>query len=270
MVPIAYRTLGSGPDLLLVAGQDASLSWWGQNLVSDLSGHFRVTVFDLPGAGYSGPVAGPLSLTWLADMTGGLAASIGLSRPIVLGWGLGGQIALSLAERHPGLVSSLILVDTSAGGAASVRPSMDVVSRLAQPGASPVALATLLFPPTPVGLANRSTWRSSLFTGTTDWLTAHAIEEEAALQAEAWRSSALAQGLKRVTVPVLVVSGADDVVFPAPDASVLAGDLAHVTQVTFSRAGYGAIVQDEPGFVADVDSFAGGSAVSSTTKPGTS
>ena len=39
---------------------------------------------------------------------------------------------------------------------------------------------------------------------------------------------------------------------------------------TFSRAGYGAIVQDEPGFVADVDSFAGGSAVSSTTKPGTS
>ena len=28
MVPIAYQTFGSGPDLLLISGQDGTMSWW--------------------------------------------------------------------------------------------------------------------------------------------------------------------------------------------------------------------------------------------------
>ena len=112
MVPVAYQTFGSGPDLLLISGQDGTMSWWDPALLSDLSSHYTVTVFDLPGAGYSGPVTRPLSLPWLADMTAGFALTIGLSDPIVLGWGLGGEIALSLAERHPEIASLLVLVDT--------------------------------------------------------------------------------------------------------------------------------------------------------------
>jgi pimeloyl-ACP methyl ester carboxylesterase len=115
MVPIAYERFGSGPDILLVPGQDGALSWWDPALLSDLSSHYTVTVFDLPGAGYSGPATAPLSLGWLADMTAGLVLTLGLSDPTVLGWGLGGQIAMSLAERHPGIASSLVLVDTSVG-----------------------------------------------------------------------------------------------------------------------------------------------------------
>ncbi len=137
MVPIAYRSFGSGPDLLLISGQDGTLSWWGQALLSDLSGHYRVTVFDLPGVGYSGAPRPRLSLAWLADMTAGFALTIGLSDPIVLGWGLGGQIALSLAERHPGFASSLILVDTSAGGPGAVAPSKSVMRLLARSNATP-------------------------------------------------------------------------------------------------------------------------------------
>jgi pimeloyl-ACP methyl ester carboxylesterase len=265
MVPVAYRSFGSGPDLLLIAGQDGTLSWWSQTLLSDLSGHYRVTVFDLPGAGYSGSVSGRLSLSWLADMTAGLSLTVGLSDPIVLGWGMGGQIALSLAERHPGLVASLILVDTSAGGTGSVPPATEVVRLLARPGATPVALSTLLFPPTPVGLQNRLRWQSSLFVGTTDWLTAHAVEQEAALQAGLWARSPLVAGLGRVTIPALVVSGAYDVVFPSPNSALLARKLEHATEVNFSRAGYGAIVQDEPSFVAAVDKFAGSTVPTTTT-----
>ena len=54
-------------------------------------------------------------------MTAGLVLTLGLSDPTVLGWGLGGEIALSLAKRHPGIVSSLVLVDTSVGGAGACR-----------------------------------------------------------------------------------------------------------------------------------------------------
>ncbi|MGD0943832.1 MAG: alpha/beta hydrolase [Acidimicrobiales bacterium] len=265
MVPIAYRSFGTGPDLLLISGQDGTLSWWGQSLLSDLSSHYHVTLFDLPDVGYSGMATARLSLSWLADMTAGLVLTIGLSDPIVLGWGLGGQIALSLVERHPGFASLLILVDTSAGGAGTVGPSTGVVHLLAQRGATPVALSTLLFPATAVGLQDRLVWQSSVFAGTTDWMTTQAVEAEAMLQAAIWKSSSLAARLPLVTIPALVVSGADDVVFPAEDASRLAGELPHATEVSFPGAGYGAIFQDAPAFLAAVEKFTAENASSLTT-----
>ncbi len=253
MVPIAYQSFGSGPDLLLIAGQDGTLSWWDPALLTDLSSHYSVTVFDLPGAGYSGAATRPLSLPWLADMTAGLVLTLGLSDPTVLGWGLGGQIALSLAKRHPGIVSSLVLVDTSVGGAGTSGPASQVVRLLATPGATPLALSGLLFPPTTAGLQERVLWQNDLFAGTTDWLTAATTRAQAALQAAIWRRSTLGQGLSQVTIPVLVVSGADDVVFPPTNANLLAVELPHATSVTFAGAGYGAIMQDEPAFVAAVE-----------------
>ena len=255
MVPIAYQSFGSGPDLLLITGQDGTLSWWEPALLSALSSHYTVTVFDLPGAGYSGASTRPLSLPWLADMTAGLVLTLGLSDPIVLGWGLGGEIALSLANRHPGIVSSLVLVDTSVGGAGAPGPAPQVVRLLATPGATPLALSGLLFPPTTAGLQERVLWQNDLFAGTTDWLTATTIRAQAALQAAIWKRSTLAQGLSQVTIPVLVVSGADDVVFPPAGANLLAVELPHATSVTFAGAGYGAVMQDEPAFVAAVENF---------------
>ncbi|MGA3352355.1 MAG: alpha/beta hydrolase [Acidimicrobiales bacterium] len=273
MIPIAYRSFGSGPDLLLISGQDGTLSWWGQTLLSDLSGHYRVTVFDLPGAGYSAGATAPLSIAWLADMTAGFALTVGLSDPTVLGWGLGGQVALSLAERHTGFASSLVLVDTSAGGAKAVKPGADVVRLLAEPAATPVALSTALFPPTAAGLLARTSWASSLFSGPPDWMTAEAVKAEAALQGAAWKTPSLSAGLSRVTIPALVMVGADDVVFPPANASRLVAGLPHAREVSFPGAGYGAIVQDEPAFVAAVESFTAANvppstSTTSTTSPG--
>lgn len=255
MVPIAYRSFGSGPDLLLISGQDGTLSWWGQTLLSDLSGHYRVTVFDLPGAGYSGSATARLSLAWLADMTAGFSLTVGLVDPIVVGWGLGGQVALSLVERHPGLASGLVLVDTAAGGRDAVVPSPDVVRLLSEPSATPLALSTVLFPPTLAGLAERLSWPATLFGGPPDWMTAQSVEAEAALQATVWKTASLRAELAKFTIPTLVVCGADDVVFPPSNSASLASEIPHATLVSFPDAGYGAIIQDEPQFVAAVERF---------------
>lgn len=91
MQRIAFRRFGAGPDLLLVMGQDGSMAWWEPNLLSILAQHYRVTVFDLPGVGYSAPALAPVSLDWLADETAGLIEALGLIEPNVLGWGLGGR-----------------------------------------------------------------------------------------------------------------------------------------------------------------------------------
>jgi pimeloyl-ACP methyl ester carboxylesterase len=257
MVPIAYQSFGSGPDLLLIAGQDGTMSWWDPTLLSDLSSHYTVTIFDLPGTGYSGPARSPLSLPWLADMTAGLALTIGLNDPVVLGWGLGGEIALSLAERHSEIASSLVLVDTSAAGAGAWRPTPEVVRLLATPGVTPSQLSRLLFPPTTTGLRDRVQWQNDLFSGTPDWPTATTVKAEAALQAAIWKSTMLLRYLPRVKVPTLVVSGADDVVFPSGNASELVSELRHALLVVLPDAGYDAIGQDAPTFVAAIEKFTG-------------
>ncbi len=255
MVPIAYTSVGSGPDLLLIEGEDGSLAWWNPTLVSDLALHYRVTMFDLPGAGYSGAPTAPLSVAWLADMTAGLALTLGLVHPVVLGWGLGGEIALSLAERHPGLASSLVLVDTSGGGAGATRPSKAIDQLLALPGATPSELSKLLFPLTTAGTLQGIAWKNGLFIGTTDWLTAPAISAEARLQQAFWKSSPVTAGLVHVTRRALVVSGTDDIVFPPANASLLAAEMPRATVVMLPGAGYGAIDQDTPEFVAALEKF---------------
>jgi pimeloyl-ACP methyl ester carboxylesterase len=79
-----------------------------------LSDEFRVICPDLPGYGDSEkPPLNRFSYgvdaftEALVDLYGGL----GLTRSIVVGHGLGGSIAMTLAARHPELVSRLVLID---------------------------------------------------------------------------------------------------------------------------------------------------------------
>lgn len=256
-VVMSFRSFGSGPDLLLIGGQDTSLTWWEPSLLSALAAHYRVVVLDLPGAGYSGPPTQALSLGWLADEVAGLSSALGLTRPTVLGWGLGGQIALALAERHPGLSSSLVLVDTAAGGAGSALPSRAVSSLLARPGATPVALSRVLFPPGAAGSAAATAWQAALVAGAPDWLTSRAVSAQASLEASLWKSSPLVAGLSSITARALVVSGPADVVFPPANAGLLAFQLRHAQSLVLPSGGYAAILQDEPSFVAALEKFTG-------------
>lgn len=254
-VETAFRQFGSGPDLLLVAGEHASMTWWDPQLLEDLAQHYTVTVFDLPGTGFSGPAPGATSVEAVADLTAGLAAALGLKAPIVLGWGLGGEIALSMTERHPGLVSRLVLVDTSAGGPSAVRPVASVAAELASATATRVELASLLFPPTLI--ASITGWLARVAELPPDDLVAAAIAEEAALQASAWSDPSIADGLSRLRVPSLVVLGSLDEVFPPVDSTALAAALHGSRQVVLPGAGYAGIFQDEPQFVAALERFTG-------------
>src|ERR1700722_12043867 len=141
---IAYRELGSGPVLLLITGADASMDGWPPSFVDALATQHEVVVFDNAGVGRTSavPASALLSVTAMASQTSALISALGLGRPAVLGWSMGGMIAQALAVSHPAQVSRLILAASAAGtGKAVPLPPFATVS-----GLNPGQLVAQTFP----------------------------------------------------------------------------------------------------------------------------
>jgi len=125
---------GDGPDLVLLHGWALNLRVW-DSLVVELRDRFRLITIDLPGHGRStwGPGHGtPAAQAWLIHQT---LEEIS-ARYSLLGWSLGGQIALDLAAATPGQVNRLVLVGATAKFAASADwphgMAPEVIARLAE------------------------------------------------------------------------------------------------------------------------------------------
>jgi pimeloyl-[acyl-carrier protein] methyl ester esterase len=104
------ETAGIGPPLVLLHGWAMHSGIWGP-LIGRLAKRFRVHAVDLPGHGHSA-LTGPFTLdgAWTA-VSASIPADAG---PLtVLGWSLGGLVAMRWARAEPARVSRLALVATS-------------------------------------------------------------------------------------------------------------------------------------------------------------
>lgn len=252
-VQIGYRQFGSGPNLLLLSGQHASMTSWDPNVLVALASHYRVTQFDFPGVGYSQPDAKYGSVGSLADLTAGLIWSLGLTQPTVLGWGIGATVALSLVERHPGLVWRLVLAEATAGGKDSVRPDAATQRAIDSPVETTVELSRLYFPGS--ADAQRLAWIDDIDGVITDSITAGAIKREATFVSASYQSNEISTKLKSVQIPSLLFVGDDDVLIPPANTTLIVESLPHARVITFPGAGYASIFQDATTFVNELVAF---------------
>ncbi len=252
-VLVAYRQFGSGPDLLLISGEHSTMTSWDPKFLLDLAAHFTVTEFDFPDVGYSAPDRRYTSVAALADDAAGLIWALGLGRPTVLGWGLGGEVALSLVERHPGLIWRLVLADATPGGDAATLPSPAVSDAMASPIETPTELSYLEYPIDEQSA--RATWLSDTAKVIADVMTAAAVVHEAEVAANGYSSNLIEENLQAVGTPTLILQGGQDVVVPPANAYALKALLPHSRLVVFPHSGYATLFEDAPTVIKDLEGF---------------
>lgn len=112
-INLYYETHGSGRPLVLLHGGLGSGEMFGP-VIPALAERHQVIAVDLQGHGRTADVDRPLDLGSMAADIAALIEHLGLDRPAVVGYSLGGGVALRTAADHPGLVSRLVAVSAHA------------------------------------------------------------------------------------------------------------------------------------------------------------
>lgn len=121
-----YVVAGEGAPLLLLHGLGASAVTWRDN-IGPLSQAYRVYAPDLPGHGDTDKPDIDYMPETILGFVVRFAESLGLRQPGIVGNSVGGGLGLMMALRHPELVGSLVLVDSTCLGR-EVSPYVRLVS----------------------------------------------------------------------------------------------------------------------------------------------
>jgi pimeloyl-ACP methyl ester carboxylesterase len=117
-VNLYYETHGTGSPMVLLHGGLGSGEMFGP-IIPTLADHHQVILVDLQGHGRTADVDRPLDIRLMADDVAALIDHLGLRKPAVVGYSLGGGVALQVAIRHPEKVGRLV--------AASAHVSRDAI-----------------------------------------------------------------------------------------------------------------------------------------------
>ncbi|MFE0044084.1 bifunctional 3-oxoadipate enol-lactonase/4-carboxymuconolactone decarboxylase PcaDC [Streptomyces albireticuli] len=242
---LQYRTDGPEDAPVLVLGPALGTTWhmWDRQ-IPELTRHWRVLRFDLPGHGGApaepAPAVGELTDRLLATLDG-----LGVERFGYAGCSLGGAVGADLALRHPHRLASLALVATSARfgtpeswrqrGAGVRADGLDPVAR-----ATPEQWFTQNFAGAQPAIVD---WAVQMVSTTDPGCYVAACDALAAFDAR--------EGLARVGVPTLVLVGAEDQETPPADARVLVASIHDARLAVVPGASHLAPVE-QPGAVTDL------------------
>jgi len=126
-INLYYETHGSGRPLILLHGGLGSGEMFGPVLPL-LAGRHQVIAVDLQGHGRTADIDRPMDIRLMAGDIAALIDHLGLDKPDVMGFSLGGGVALQTAVKYPDKVRRLVVVS------ANIRRDAIPAEMLAQQG----------------------------------------------------------------------------------------------------------------------------------------
>ena len=253
-IELHYRAGGEGePAFVLLHGFAGSLFTWDA-VFDDFAAKGRVLAYDRPPFGLSERLvvgdwteANPYSPDAAVSQLFALLDEQGIERAILVGNSAGGTLALRAALAQPERVAGLILVSPAvmAGGGAPAFVQPLLRSPQLQRLGPLIARALLGQGDT---LESRAYYDASLVTAE------QRVRSRLGVQVENWdralweftaasQASNLTETLAEIAVPVLVVSGENDLVVPASQSIALGGRLPNAEVVVIPACGH--LAQEE-------------------------
>jgi len=104
-----YEIRGTGQPLVMVHGGLGTVEQFGP-LLPELARSRQVIAVELQGHGHTADVDRPFSFERLSDDVAELIQHLGYPKTDVLGYSLGGGVAIQTAIRHPALVRKLVVI----------------------------------------------------------------------------------------------------------------------------------------------------------------
>jgi pimeloyl-ACP methyl ester carboxylesterase len=120
-IEMHYQISGAGDCLALIHGLADNLDFWYEQ-VPEFSRRYRTLTYDVRGSGRTEGADGPYTIDVFAKDLHELLNALGFDGACVLGFSMGGRIALEFALTHPEMTTGLILANS--GVEASPRPEM--------------------------------------------------------------------------------------------------------------------------------------------------
>ena len=258
-----YLVAGEGSPLLLFHGLGASVVTWRDN-IGPLSKAFRVYAIDLPGHGDTDKPDIDYAPDYVLKFLVRFVESLGLRRMAVIGNSVGGALGLMMALRFPDLVSGLVLVDSASLGReistyvrlASLPFLGEFLERSKAGGARFILHGAFHDQSFATEELVEELHRSRRMPGAREAVV-RVIRNTVNLRGVR-KEYVLADQLKRLEVPTMVVWGAQDQVFPVSHAYRATERASNARLHVFEQCGHWAHMERAPAFNSLVLGFLSG------------
>ncbi len=236
-IDIAYKSFGSGDPLVMITGYSTTMDTWDPRFLETLATQNKVIVFDNRGMGDTTAGTAQFTIDQFGADTAGLIQALGYEKANVLGWSIGGDIALSLVVNYPERVNKLVSYAGDCGGSQKI-PAPDykkVLQDLQNEGIDATGSKALaaLFPGWYIE-SNPDYWLQF------PWPSELSSPQNIKAQNDAYESwVGVYDQLPGIARPVLVATGTLDVSTPPGNADILASRIPGMTRMDFNGAGHG-------------------------------
>jgi pimeloyl-ACP methyl ester carboxylesterase len=130
-----YERHGHGPPVVLLHGAMGTIESCFAGLLPPLADELEVIAVELQGHGHTRDVARPLSYDAMAADTAAVLDAFGIDRARVVGYSMGGAVALQLALDRPELVDRVVFAGGAAFDTSGLHPELVAMFDSFDPGA---------------------------------------------------------------------------------------------------------------------------------------
>jgi len=234
-IELAYTDTGVGRPIVLIHGYPFNRALWDEQIPA-LSQSYRVVAPDLRGFGDSDASQDPSTMSHLAADIAALMDHLAIPRATICGLSMGGYVALAFYKQFHSRVRALVLADTRAQAdteEAKQTRAQQAEKALAEgmAGIADAMLPKLLTPET-------VSKRPEVVKFVRDMMLKTKPEgAAAALRGMAEREDQT-ELLPKISVPTLIVVGAEDAITPVADSEKMHQGIAGSSLVVLDHAGH--------------------------------